>query len=99
MDEEFSHDRLAVFWMAADAAIGSNLGLIEAADLMMPNPFDDEKFECFCDIHHCQFEGWALYKQAALEQMGEVLQHIESSPPQSAPAKKGLFTRFFGRKD
>lgn len=100
MDEFFSHGRLAVFWKAVEFAIEHNLGLIEATDLVVPNPLDLSRTQCISNLGNCEIEGAHLYVQAMAEQLREISQSKANSPPveppQLPPIKKGFFARFFG---
>jgi hypothetical protein len=72
VDERFSHGRLAVFWKAVDFSIENNFGLIEATDLIIPNPFDLNSTICKSRLHNCDIEGAYLYAAAAIEQYHEI---------------------------
>jgi hypothetical protein len=82
MDESFSHDRLPVFWKAVDFAIAHKLGLLEAADVLIPNPVVRNKDgtvspglnECFTAVWNCDKEGIFLYHIAAMQQISQMLQ-------------------------
>lgn len=94
MEELFSHGRLAVFTAAMNGALEKGLGLLEAAEVIEPFPFDLNNSKSFSNLHNCDPAGALLFQQAALEQIAEAQkQHAET------PSKKqGFFSRLFGKK-
>lgn len=93
MDETFSHGRLAIFWQAADLAIEHGLGLVEASEVVEPNPFDLNSSRSYSNLFNCDPEGALLYADAAAEQLAEAMK--KDAP--KAPEKKGFFARLFGK--
>lgn len=93
MDETFSHGRLTVFWQAVDDAIENGLGLVEAAEVVEPNPFDLNATRSFTNLFNCYPDGALLYEAAALQQLAEATKNDEPK----VPAKKGFFARLFGK--
>jgi hypothetical protein len=71
LDEQFSHGRLPIFWKAVDFALEHNLGLIEAAEVVAPNPFDLNTTKCASNLMNCDIEGALLYAKTAHEQLLE----------------------------
>lgn len=91
MDDIFSHGRLAVFWKAVEHAVEHGLGLVEATDLVVPNPLDLSRTQCISKLRNCEIEGAYLYAQATLEQIREAKQ-----PPPAQP-RKGFLARLLGK--
>jgi hypothetical protein len=91
MDETFSHGRLAVFWKAVDEAIESGLGLVEASEVVEPNPFNLNATRSLSNLFNCYPDGALLYEEAAIQQITEVQKSDESKVPE----KKGFFARLF----
>jgi hypothetical protein len=93
MDEKFSHGRLEVFWQAVDDAIANGLGLIEASEVVEPNPLDLNASSSLSNLFNCHPDGALLYREAALEQVAAVIANNEAK----AEKKKGFFSRLFGK--
>lgn len=74
MDEVFSQGRLAVFWQALDDAVGQGLGLIEASEVVQPNPFNLTASRSLAVLENCERAGQLLYAQAAARQLGAALE-------------------------
>lgn len=91
MDEAFSHGRLAVFWKAVDDAIENGLGLVEAAEVVEPDPFDLNATRSLTNLFNCDPDGALLYAEAAMDQIAQATQN--DAP--KAPEKKGLLARLF----
>lgn len=72
LDTVFSDGRLDVFWKAADYAIAEGLGLIEAVDVLIPNPFDVKDVRCGSWLANCNGEGAMLYAAAARERLRQM---------------------------
>ncbi|HEX7814313.1 hypothetical protein [Dyella sp.] len=90
MDKLFSHGRLPVFWKAVDYALENGLGLIEATDVLVPNPFAYDQSQCYSQALHCETEGVVLYGKAIVEQAreAECIEHAR---------KKGFWAGLFRR--
>lgn len=91
MDEMFSHGRLAVFWKAVDDASENGLGLLEASEVVEPNPFDLDATRSLTNLFNCYPDGALLYEEAAIQQIAEANKNDEPKLPQ----KKGFFARLF----
>lgn len=91
MDEAFSHGRLAVFWKAVDEAIESSLGLVEASEVVEPNPFNLNATRSLTNLFNCYPDGALLYEEAAIQQIADAQKGDETK----APEKKGFFARLF----
>lgn len=67
LNETFQHN-LPVFWQAVDFAIENGFGLIEAAGLVCPHPFDPDDTKSMLPLGHCELDGVRLYINAATGQ-------------------------------
>ncbi|MDO5693915.1 MAG: hypothetical protein Q4G70_15795 [Pseudomonadota bacterium] len=90
LDENFSHGRLNVFWKAVDEALAEGCGLLEASEVIEPNPLDLNSSRCLSNLFNCHPDGALLYAEAAMEQLNEVVAN------QEPPKKKSWFARLFG---
>ncbi|NDW19579.1 hypothetical protein D0T53_11745 [Dysgonomonas sp. 216] len=68
----YSHSRITVFLEALKYSAENNLGLLEATEVMEPNPFDLNNSSCYSDLFNCDPSGALLYREAALEQIREI---------------------------
>lgn len=94
LGQNFSHDRLAVFWKAVDEAIENRFGLMEVSEVMEPNPLDLNSSNCLSNLFNCYPDGALLYEQAVQEQI-KAIQTQEPAAP--AEKKKGFWARLFGK--
>ncbi len=77
LEQCYSHGRLAVFLKALQAAQEQGLGILEAAEVVEPDPFDPNKSSCYSNLYHCDVEGVLLYIETAQAQLAEVMQNRE----------------------
>jgi len=68
----YSHGRIDIFISALKFAASNNLGLLEATEVVEPNPLDLNKSSCYSNLFNCDIEGPLLYREAALEQIREI---------------------------
>lgn len=68
----YSHARIDVFISALDYASDNDLGLLEATEVIEPNPLDLNKSTCYSNLFNCDTAGPLLYREAALEQLREI---------------------------
>lgn len=94
MDEAFSHGRLDIFWKAVDDAIENGLGLIEAAEVVEPNPLNLDASRSLSNLFNCSPDGAILYSEAVATQLNEA---IEKQKTESPSPQKGFFSRLFGK--
>ena len=74
LDKYFSHNRLGVFIKALKFAAENNMGLIEAAEVIVPDPMDLNKGTvCYSNLLNCDPEGAFLYQDEAMKQLVEVM--------------------------
>jgi hypothetical protein len=91
IDETFSHGRLDVFWKAVDNAIENGLGLVEASEVVEPNPFNLNATRSLTNLLNCHPDGALLYQESAMQQMAEATNNDEPKVLE----KKGFFARLF----
>lgn len=101
LDELFSDDRLAVFWRVVDDAIAEGCGLLEASEVVEPNPMDLDASTSLSNLLNCAPDGALLYAQAAAAQLGEFLaarpDFAAADAAVPAEPKKRWWERFFRR--
>jgi hypothetical protein len=68
----FSDQRINVFLKALNFARENGHGLLEATEVVEPNPLDLNASVCYSNLFHCDPEGAHLYQQAAQEQLREI---------------------------
>ena len=94
MDDVFSHGRLRIFWQALDAAISAGMGLVEAAEVVEPSPFNLKESRSMSNLYNCHPDGALLYAEAAAQQLGEAIRENRDRLPVKEP---GLLSRLLGR--
>lgn len=111
LDNFYSHQRISVFLKALTFAQENNMGLLEATEVVEPNPMDLNSSTSYSNLFNCDKEGVYLYQDAALEQIREVEQmnNMESGEISKNAAyvktqveevkekeKKGFWKKLFG---
>jgi hypothetical protein len=69
LDGFFSDGRIGVFLRALEDAKQQELGLLEATEVVEPNPLNLNDSACYSNLFNCDQEGAYLFKQAAMAQM------------------------------
>ncbi len=72
IDNLFSHNRIDVFLKALNFAKVNTLGLLEATEVVEPNPTNLNSSSCYSNLYNCDPEGPMLYKKAAMEQIAAI---------------------------
>ncbi len=72
LDMLFSDNRIAVFLNALQYAKDRNLGLLEATEVVEPQPFDLNESKSYSNLFNCDKEGPLLYQTTALKQIQEI---------------------------
>jgi hypothetical protein len=67
--QDFFGGNLPVFLKAAKVAVGGGAGLVEASEIIEPDPFDLENTGGVTDINHCDPDGVMEYVRMAAEQV------------------------------
>lgn len=72
LDQLFSDNRIHVFLKALNFAKDNSLGILEATEVIEPNPIDLNSSSCYSNLFNCDPEGAMLYRQAAMEQIAQI---------------------------
>lgn len=91
LNELFSYRRINIFLRALKYAKERNLGLLEATEVIEPNPFDLNLSECYSNLFNCDKEGPLLFAEIAQEQLEEVKEQQDKEV--SGPHEKEEVTR------
>lgn len=70
-DEYFSHGRLQIFLEALGYTIENDLSLLEATEVVEPNPLDLNSSSSYSNLFNCDPNGALLYRQAVIDQLAE----------------------------
>lgn len=112
LDTFFSEGRLAIFLQAIRYCREHQLGLLEATEVVEPNPLDLNASPCYSNLFHCDLDGPMLYRDTALAQISAIEQQQKLAPgtisdkatyektvipPPPVPSpKKGFWKKLFG---
>jgi len=72
LDTFYSDNRINIFLTALKFAKENELGLLEATEVVEPNPYDLNKSNCYSYLLNCDVEGAFLYRDIALDQIREI---------------------------
>ena len=72
--DEFYAQNLPVFLKALNSAAELEVGLLEATEVVEPNPIDLNKSESFSNLFNCDTQGALIYAEIAARQIGEAMQ-------------------------
>ena len=72
--DEFYAQNLPVFLKALNSAAELGVGLLEATEVVEPNPIDLNKSESFSNLFNCDQQGALIYAEIAAQQIGEAMQ-------------------------
>ncbi len=111
LDNFYSNGHIKVFLKALEFAKENNMGLLEATEVLEPNPLDLENSVSYSNLFNCDPEGALLYQKTALQQIEEIekannlergtivkkatYEKTVHKKPQTE--KKGFFKRLFGK--
>lgn len=68
----FSHNRISIFLKALQFAADHNLGVLEATEVIEPNPMNLNNSACYSNMFNCDPEGAILYQKQALLEIAEI---------------------------
>ena len=74
LDTLFSDNRISIFLHALQFAKERGLGLLEATEVVEPQPFDLNESKSYSNLFNCDKEGPLLYRKAALQQIQAIEQ-------------------------
>lgn len=105
LDKMFSHKRIDIFLKAVQYCLDNGLDLLEATEVVEPNPLDLNSSSSYSNLFNCDTEGALLYVEAARAQIAATIAQSEpepgkpaepaSQPKEQKPAKKGFFSKLF----
>lgn len=84
LDKFFSDGRINVFLRALEDAKTNALGLLEATEIIEPNPLNLNESACYSNLLNCDQEGAYLFKAAAMEQFREIEERNNMEPGEIA---------------
>jgi hypothetical protein len=92
----FGEGTLEVFLKALRFARDGGFGLLEATEVVEPNPLDLNHSQSYSNLFHCDTEGPLLYADTAGRQIAEAM---KNAPPgdDAQPRKGGFFRKLFGK--
>ena len=108
----FSHDRITVFLKALNFAKENKVGLLEATEVIEPNPINLNDSSCYSNLFNCDPEGALLYQKTAMDQFAEVEKEknwapgtisskatyeVTNNEPVKKNEKKSFWQRLFGK--
>ena len=72
--DEFYAQNLPVFLNALNLAAELEVGLLEATEVVEPNPIDLNRSESFSNLFNCDTQGALIYADIAAQQIGEAIE-------------------------
>ena len=72
--DEFYAQNLPVFLKALNLACELEVGLLEATEVVEPNPIDLNRSESFSNLFNCDPQGALIYAEIAAQQIGEAIE-------------------------
>ena len=72
--DEFYAQNLPVFLKALNSAAELEVGLLEATEVVEPNPIDLNRSESFSNLFNCDPQGALIYAEIAAQQIGEAIE-------------------------
>lgn len=75
--DDFFAENAPVFLAALQDAQSKNLGLLEATDVIVPNPLDLNASDCYASISNCDPAGIYIYRDIATKQVGDAIKYFE----------------------
>lgn len=72
--DEFYAQNLPVFLKALNLARELEVGLLEATEVVEPNPIDLNRSESFSNLFNCDQQGALIYAEIAAQQIGEAIE-------------------------
>lgn len=112
LDNFYSHDRINVFLNALNYCIENCMGLLEATEVVEPNPLNLNESKSYSNLFNCDKEGAFLYEKAALEQIKEIekqnnlqsgeisknAEYVKTNDEETQEnVKKGFWQKLFGK--
>ena len=76
--DEFYAQNLPVFLKALNSAAELEVGLLEATEVVEPNPIDLNRSESFSNLFNCDTQGALIYAEIAAQQIGEAIERSKA---------------------
>ncbi|MCL2152762.1 MAG: hypothetical protein FWH57_07380 [Oscillospiraceae bacterium] len=97
MDAIFPNGHIDVMLRAFGFCLENRLGLLEATEVIEPNPLDLNNSASYSNLYHCDTQGPLLYQQTALAEVAGAMaaRNDKHKKPSGKSNKKGFFSRFF----
>ena len=99
--DNFYAQNLPAFLSAVKFSVENGYGLFEATDVIMPNPLDLNKSECYSNLFNCDPQGAFIYADTAAQQLSEAMKldkkKNESDKNESSGGFFGAIKRLFGK--
>jgi hypothetical protein len=95
VSEVFSEGTLDVFLKALRYAKEHGLGLLEAAEVIEPNPLDLNDSICYSNLYNCDTDGPLLFAEIAAQQIAEAIAIDNANTDKNSG---GFFKRLFKKK-
>ena len=73
----WSNGQIAVLKKALSAAAKSGAGLLEATDVVEPNPIRPNESTSYSNLYHCDRDGVYLYMDVASRQIADAIRRSE----------------------
>ena len=77
LEEIWCDGQLAVLKKALKAAAEQGIGLLEATEVVEPNPIRPNESTSYSSLHHCDRDGVYLYMDAASRQIEDAIRRSE----------------------
>lgn len=87
----FYAQNLPAFLDALNYACELEIGLLEATEVVEPNPLDLNKSSSYSNLFNCDTKGAIIYAQTAVQQIREAVEQEETGKKSIFEKIKGLF--------
>ena len=80
LERIWSNGQIAVLKKALSAAAELGTGLLEATEVVEPNPLHPNESTCYSNLFHCDRDGVYLYIDMAMKQIAQAMEQNKSDP-------------------
>ena len=99
--DEFYAQNLPAFLSAVKFSVENGYGLLEATDVIIPNPIDLNDSECYSNLFNCDPQGALIYADTAAQQLSEAMKldkkKNESDKNEGSGGFFGAIRKLFGK--
>ena len=92
---------MPAFLSAVKFSVENGYGLLEATDVIVPNPLDLNSSECYSNLFNCDPEGAFIYADTAVQQISEAMKldknKKESDKNEGSDGFFGAIKKLFGK--